>query len=198
MAEEKKVAAKKTTSSTSKKTTTTKKVATKKATAEVAADVKVEKEVKEAVKKPTKKVAKKVSEKPAPAKVEEKAKKSSKKEEVKLIPPTTEAKATALNVRVTPRKARLVIDLVRGKSVIEAIAILSNLRKSAATPVLKVIKSAAANATNNFNLDDEKLYVKEIYACDGLKMKRYMPRAKGSASGLVKRTAHITCVVKER
>lgn len=120
------------------------------------------------------------------------------KEPVKPVKIVEEAKASALNVRVTPRKARLVIDLVRGKSVAEAEALLTNLRKAAATPVLKVIKSAAANATNNFNMNADKLYVKTIYATDGLKMKRYLPRAKGSASGLVKRTAHIVCVVKER
>ncbi|MBO8462045.1 MAG: 50S ribosomal protein L22 [Firmicutes bacterium] len=101
-------------------------------------------------------------------------------------------------MRCTPRKARLVIDLVRGKSVSEAVAILKNLNKAAALPVLKVIQSAASNAINNFNLDDEKLYIKEIYASDGMRMKRYLPRAKGSASGLVKRMCHITCVVKEK
>ena len=65
-------------------------------------------------------------------------------------------------------------------------------------PVMKVIKSAAANATNNFGMDEDALYIAEIYANDGLKMKRFLPRAKGSASGLVKRSCHITCVVKMR
>ena len=113
-------------------------------------------------------------------------------------PMPTEARAIAKNVRVTPRKVRLVIDLVRGKDVKEALGILANLNKAAATPVSKLIKSAAANATNNFGMDADKLYVATIYANDGLRMKRYMPRAKGSASGLVRRCSHITVVVKMR
>ena len=128
-----------------------------------------------------------------------KAKKEVKEEPKKVEKPMpTEAKATALNVRVTPRKARLVIDLIRGKSVSEAVAILENTNKAASAPVLKVLKSAVANATNNFGMDEEKLYVASIYANDGLRMKRYLPRAKGSASGLVKRNCHITVVVKMR
>ena len=113
-------------------------------------------------------------------------------------PAPTEARAIAKNVRITPRKARLVIDLVRGKDVKEALGILENVNKAASTPVAKVIKSAAANATNNFGMDEESLYVAQIWANDGLRMKRYLPRAKGSASGLVKRNSHITCVVKMR
>ncbi len=113
-------------------------------------------------------------------------------------PMPTEARAIAKNVRVTPRKARLVMDLVRGKDVKEALGILANLNKAAATPVAKLIKSAAANATNNFGMDADKLYVATIYANDGLRMKRYMPRAKGSASGLVRRCSHLTVVVKMR
>lgn len=121
------------------------------------------------------------------------------KEEAKPAKPAvTEARAIAYNVRVTPRKARLVIDLVRGKDVKVALGILNNVNKAATDPVKKVIKSAAANATNNFMMDENKLYIKEIYANDGMRMKRYIPRAKGSASGLVKRMSHITCVVKER
>ncbi|MCD8209605.1 MAG: 50S ribosomal protein L22 [Coprobacillus sp.] len=99
---------------------------------------------------------------------------------------------------MTPRKARLVCDLVRGKSVDEAIAILHNVNKSATPAVMKTIKSAAANATNNFGMDADSLYVAEIYANDGLRMKRYLPRAKGRASHLVRRCSHITCVVKMR
>ncbi|MCQ2815267.1 MAG: 50S ribosomal protein L22 [Bacilli bacterium] len=110
----------------------------------------------------------------------------------------TEARATATNVRVTPRKARLVLDLVRGKDVKVALGILYNVNRAASTPVIKVIKSAVANATNNFGMDESSLFISEIYANDGIKMKRYLPRAKGSASGLVKRSCHITCVVKMR
>ncbi len=137
--------------------------------------------------------------KPAKAK----APKANKEEKVEKVakpskPAPTEARATATNVRVTPRKVRLVLALVRGKDVKEALGILDNVNKAASVPVAKLIKSAAANATNNFGFDEEKLYVASIYANDGLRMKRYMPRAKGSASGLVKRTSHITCVVKMR
>lgn len=109
-----------------------------------------------------------------------------------------EAKAIVYGVGVTPRKARLVIDLVRGKDLKVALGILMNVNKSAVTPITKLIKSAAANAINNHSMAEEKLYISEIYANDGPRMKRFMPRAKGSASGLVKRTSHITVVVKER
>ncbi|MCD8195510.1 MAG: 50S ribosomal protein L22 [Coprobacillus sp.] len=115
-----------------------------------------------------------------------------------MKPNPTSAKAISKNVRVTPRKARLVIDLVRGKGVDEALGILQNVNKAASVPVAKTIQSAAANATNNCGMDRSALYIAEIYANDGLKMKRYLPRAKGRASHLVKRTCHITCVVKMR
>jgi large subunit ribosomal protein L22 len=133
-------------------------------------------------------------------KKEKKAKKAQKEEAPAkpAKPMPTEAKATALNVRVTPRKARLVIDLVRGKDVKVALGILANVNKAASDPVSKVIKSAAANAVNNFGMDENSLYVASIWANDGLRIKRYLPRAKGSASGLVKRSCHITCVVKMR
>lgn len=109
-----------------------------------------------------------------------------------------EAKATVYGVGVTPRKARLVIDLVRGKDIKVALGILANVNKAAVTPVVKLIRSAAANAINNHSMNEEKLFIEAIYANDGPRMKRFMPRAKGSASGLVKRTSHITVVVKER
>ena len=108
-----------------------------------------------------------------------------------------QAKAIARTVGVTPRKARLVVDLVRGKTVVEALEILSILNKSAVTPVTKVIKSAVANATNNFNMNESSLYIKEAYVDDSIRMRRYLPRAQGSASGLVKRTCHITIVVAD-
>ena len=143
---------------------------------------------------------KKVKEAPVAEEEVKKAPKKAKKAEVKepAKPAVTEARAMAKNVRVTPRKARLVIDLVRGKSVKEALGILRNTNKAASEPVSKVIRSAADNAINNFGMDEESLYIAEIYANDGLRMKRYLPRAKGSASGLVKRDSHITVVVKMR
>ena len=110
----------------------------------------------------------------------------------------SEARASVRSVGVTPRKARLVIDLVRGKSVEEAEAILKNVNKAACPIVLKLVHSAASNAVNNHGMNKEKLYIKEIYADEGIKMKRYMPRAKGRASGLTKRTSHINVVVAER
>ena len=134
-------------------------------------------------------------EKKAPAK---KPAKEEKKVEAPKKPAPTEARAVATNVRVTPRKARLVIDQVRGKDVKVALGLLKNINRAASEPVSKVIKSAAANAINNFGFDEDKLYIAQIYANDGLKMRRYLPRAKGSASGLVKRTCHITVVVKMR
>ena len=150
--------------------------------------------------------AKKVAEEKVEAPVTEapkeikpaKAKKAEKKAEAPKKPMPTGARAIAKNVRLTPRKARLVIDLVRGKDVKEALGILANVNRAASVPVSKLIKSAAANATNNFGMDEESLYVATIYANDGLRMKRYLPRAKGSASGLVKRNCHITVVVKMR
>ena len=160
----------------------------------------------ETKKAPAKKTTKKVEEAEVKevAPVEEapkkatKAKKDTKKAEAPKKPMPSEAHAVATNVRVTPRKARLVIDQVRGKDVKVALGLLRNINRAASEPVIKVIKSAAANAINNFGMDEDKLYIKEIYANDGLKMKRYLPRAKGSASGLVKRTCHITVVVKMR
>ncbi|MDO4197454.1 MAG: 50S ribosomal protein L22 [Erysipelotrichaceae bacterium] len=110
----------------------------------------------------------------------------------------TDVKATAKTVRVTSRKAKLVLDLVRGKDVKEAMAICQFLPNKAARVTYKVIKSAAANAVHNNQLDESKLYVKECYANEGITMKRYMPRAKGSASSIMKRTSHITVVVAER
>ncbi len=109
-----------------------------------------------------------------------------------------EARATVSTVRITPRKVRLVIDEVRGLKIDQALALLANTNKSASPVVAKLIKSAAANAIKNHEMDGAKLYIKEIYANDGMRMKRFRPRAKGSASALIKRTSHITCVVAEQ
>ena len=159
---------------------------------EVKEEAKVE-EAPKAKKAPAKKAAPKAEKAEAPKKAKEE-----KKAEAPKKPMPTEAKAIAKNVRVTPRKVRLVIDLVRGLQVKQALGILANVHKAASEPVAKVIKSAAANATNNFGMDEDALYIAEIYATDGLRMKRYLPRAKGSASGLVKRASNITVVVKMR
>ena len=118
-------------------------------------------------------------------------------EEVKK-PEPRDVKATAKTVRVTTRKAKLVLDLVRGKDVKEAMGILKFTPNKAARITYKVVKSAVANATHNFQMDEEKLYVKACYADEGITLKRFMPRAKGSASPIMKRTSHITVVVAER
>lgn len=109
-----------------------------------------------------------------------------------------EVKATAKTLRIPPRKARIVIDLIRGKDAAEAAAILKFTPNVAAESVGKVLKSAVANAVNNHDMDEEKLYVKACYANEGVTLKRFMPRAKGSASAIHKRTSHITVVVDER
>ena len=124
-------------------------------------------------------------------------KKQEVKEEVKKVEPR-DVKATAKTVRVTSRKAKLVLDLIRGKDVAEAMGILSLTPNYAAEVTLKVVKSAVANAKHNFQMDESKLYIKECYANEGITMKRFMPRAKGSASSIMKRTSHITVVVAER
>ena len=110
----------------------------------------------------------------------------------------TSAKATAKMVRVSARKVRLVLDAIRGKSVSEAFAILKFTPRGAASDVEKVLKSAVANAENNFDLDRASLVVSEAFANEGPTLKRFRPRAKGSASPINKRTSHITVVVTER
>ena len=109
-----------------------------------------------------------------------------------------EVKATAKTLRIPPRKARIVIDLIRGKDVAESAAILKFTPNAAADAIAKVLKSAVANAVNNNEMNEEKLYVKACYANEGITLKRFMPRAKGSASAIHKRTSHITIVVDER
>jgi large subunit ribosomal protein L22 len=109
-----------------------------------------------------------------------------------------EAKAVAKYIRMSPQKVRLVVDLVRGKKVQEAKNILLYTRKYAAGIVAKVIKSALANATQNPNIDENILYVKEIFVDQGPVLKRWRARAQGRAAGIKKRTSHITVVLDER
>ena len=110
----------------------------------------------------------------------------------------TAAKATANTVRIAPRKVRLVVDLIRGKSIGEAISILKFTPRAASPAVEKVLMSAIANAEHNYDLDIENLVVSEAYVNEGPTMKRFRPRAKGSASPIMKRTSHITVVVSEK
>lgn len=109
----------------------------------------------------------------------------------------TSAKAVAKTVRIAPRKARIVIDLIRGKQVGEAIAILKYTPRSASPIIEKVLKSAIANAEHNYDLDINKLVVEEAFVDEGPTLKRFRPRAQGRASAINKRTSHITVVVSE-
>ena len=109
-----------------------------------------------------------------------------------------EAKATAKYVRISPRKVKIVCDLIRGKSVPQATAILMATPKAASEVLVKVLKSAAANAENNHQMDPEKLYVSETYANPGPIIKRMMPRAQGRGYRINKRTSHVTIAVAER
>jgi len=109
-----------------------------------------------------------------------------------------EAKAIARYVRLTPRKARLVADLVRGKSALQALDILTFTNKKAAVVLKKTLASAIANATNNFNMNEENLYVAKVMVDEGPILKRVMPRAMGRADIIHKKTAHVTIVVAEK
>ena len=111
---------------------------------------------------------------------------------------TVEVRATAKWVRVSASKARLVIDLIRGKNVDAAFDILHFCNRDVAVDVEKVLRSAVANAENNNGLRASNLYVKTAYADQGPSLKRIRPRAKGSASRILKQTAHITIVVAPR
>lgn len=107
-------------------------------------------------------------------------------------------RAVAKYIRISPRKVRIVIDLIRGKQVDEALAILQFTPKSASPEVAKVLNSAIANAQNNPPyLNRDNLYVAEVFADQGPTLKRFMPRAKGSASSILKRSSHITVVLDE-
>ena len=108
-----------------------------------------------------------------------------------------EVKARSKFIRRSPRKVRLVIDAVRGKSVDEAVAILRFLPNAAAREVLGVVKSAAANAENNYQMAPEDLVITRIYADEGPTFKRFRARARGMASPILKRTSHITVFVEE-
>ncbi|MBU1547932.1 MAG: 50S ribosomal protein L22 [Deltaproteobacteria bacterium] len=109
-----------------------------------------------------------------------------------------EAKALARYIRISPQKARLVADLVRGKSVDHAINALRFLPKKGARLLKKVIESAVANASQNESIDVDTLYVKSIFIDGGPMLKRIMPRAQGRANRILKRTSHITVVLDEQ
>ena len=109
-----------------------------------------------------------------------------------------EARAVTRYVRISPRKARMVVDLIRGKSVEQAREILAFTNKGAAEVVQKTLNSAVANAEDQQHVRPESLYVKTCYVDEGPTLKRFRPRAKGAASRIRKRTSHITVIVAPR
>ena len=110
----------------------------------------------------------------------------------------SEARAIAKHIRISPRKVRQVVDLIRGKKVDEALAILKFTPRRASTAVEKVVKSAAANAEHNLEMDKAALFVSEAFVDQGPTLKRYKPRAMGRADLIRRRTSHITVVVCEK
>lgn len=108
-----------------------------------------------------------------------------------------EARAKLSYARISSRKVKIVIDMIRNKPVGEAMGILKNTPKAASELLIKLLNSAAANAENNHNMDKNSLYVAEIYANQGPTLKRVRPRAQGRAFRIMKRTSHITVVLKE-
>ena len=116
-------------------------------------------------------------------------------EKQEMIP---EAVATLKNARISARKVKIVADLIKGKDVNEALAIVKFTPKAASEIVEKLLKSAIANAENNHNMNSQNLYVAEIYANQGPTLKRIRPAAKGSAVRIRKRTSHITIILREK
>ncbi len=109
-----------------------------------------------------------------------------------------QAKAHVYNIRIPARKVRLVLDLIRGKQVGEAVSILRHTPRSASPVLEKLLNSAIANAEHNYQLDVNKLIVSEAFANEGPTMKRFQPRSQGRAFSIFKRTSHITLVVSEK
>ena len=109
-----------------------------------------------------------------------------------------ESRAVTRNIRISPQKARLVADLIRGKRAEEALLILQFTQKKAARILAKTLRSAIANATETQSVDPDALYVKTTYVDGGATIKRFTPRAHGRATPIRKRTSHLTVVVDER
>lgn len=108
------------------------------------------------------------------------------------------AKAIAKYIRMSSRKANIVINLIRGKKVADAVAILNHTPKAASPVVMKCLKSAIANAENNYEMNVDDLYISEIYATQGPTLKRFRAAAQGRGVSIMKRTCHITVVVSEK
>jgi large subunit ribosomal protein L22 len=109
-----------------------------------------------------------------------------------------EVTAKATRIRISPRKARLVVDMVRGKKVLDAIELMKFVPNRAATDVEKLLKSVAANAENNYDLDPEKLWIKAIYADDAPQMRRFKPKSRGRVGKILRRSTHLTVIAEER
>lgn len=109
-----------------------------------------------------------------------------------------EVKAHLRYLRISPRKARLVANIVKGKNVKQAENILKSASKRASLPIKKLLDSAVANAKHNFNISKEGLFIKTIYVNSGPTLKRSMPRSRGSASKINKRSSHITIVLNSK
>jgi large subunit ribosomal protein L22 len=109
-----------------------------------------------------------------------------------------ESRATTKYLRISPQKARLVVDMIRGQRVEQALGILEFTTKRAARIVAKTLKSAVANAESGQSVDVDALYVKRAYVDEGPVLKRFLPRAHGRATPILKRTSHVTVVVDER
>jgi large subunit ribosomal protein L22 len=109
-----------------------------------------------------------------------------------------EVQAKSKNVRISPRKVRLLLNPIKGRSVDEAVAILRNLPMPVARKVEKIVKSAAANAENNYSLDIDSLRIKAAYADEGTRMHRFRAGARGRAKPWTRRLSHITIIVEDR
>ena len=109
-----------------------------------------------------------------------------------------EATAKVMHVRISPRKVKIVLDLIRNKPAGEAMAILRHTPKAASEHLIKLLTSAVANAENNFSMDHEKIYVSSCMVTPGPTLKRMMPRAQGRGDRILKRTSHITLTVSEK
>ena len=109
-----------------------------------------------------------------------------------------ETRSTQKHIRISPRKVKIVLDLIRGKDVDTAMGILKNTPKAASPEILKLLTKVTADAENNHAMNRDNLYVSEFFVGPGMTLKRLMPRAKGSADRILKRTSHITIAVAEK
>ena len=109
-----------------------------------------------------------------------------------------EARSTQKHIRISPRKVKIVLDLIRGKDYATACGILKTTPKAACEHVLKLLNKVAADAEHNYEMDPANLVVSECFVCPGMTMKRIMPKGKGSADRIMKRTSHITIGVAEK